>query len=219
MFLGHFAVGYAAKAAKPNLSLGLLFIAAQFIDLLWPTLLLVGLEHVQIEPGITVVTPLHFNHYPISHSLLMTGVWSVLFSGLFWIIKKDLRGSLIIGFLVLSHWFLDLIVHRPDLPLKPGETTFHGFNLWDSLWGTIIVEGLLFAIGVYIYFSNTSALNKRGGIGSIALVIFFLFIYASNLFGPPPPNATAIAWAGQLQWILVFWAYWSDKNRIFGKKS
>ena len=79
MFIGHFGVGLGAKKAAPSISLGTLFLAAQFLDLLWPTFLLLGWERVKIQPGMTVMTPLNFTHYPLSHSLLMACIWGVLF--------------------------------------------------------------------------------------------------------------------------------------------
>src|SRR5689334_20073940 len=113
MFLGHFGVALGAKRAAPKVSLGTLLIAAQFADLLWPTLLLLGIEKVEIRPGITKMTPLDFIHYPYSHSLLMGIVWGILLGGIFWLFTKDSRDAIVISLCVVSHWMLDLIVHRP----------------------------------------------------------------------------------------------------------
>ena len=213
MFLGHFAVGFGAKAAKPSVSLGTLFIAAQFADLLWPTLLLLGLEHVEIDSGITRVTPLDFTSYPISHSLLMLCLWGLVFGFLYWLIRKSTRGALVLGLLVVSHWVLDLIVHRPDLPLYPGPSPRLGMGLWNSLAGTFLAEGVIFVIGLGLYLRATRAKNRAGFYGFWVLVGFLILIYLSNVFGPLPPSTTAIAWVGQLQWVLVGWAYWIDRNR------
>ena len=117
MFVGHFGVGFAAKAAAPRVSLGTLFLAAQLVDLLWPTLLLLGLEKVEIRPGITRVTPLDFVSYPISHSLLMAVVWAALFAGAYLLLRRHAAGALVAFAAVVSHWLLDLATHRPDLPL------------------------------------------------------------------------------------------------------
>src|SRR5512139_3691369 len=138
MFLGHFAVGFAAKRLAPRASLGTLFLAAQFIDLLWPLLVLLGIERVRIAPGITTVTPLDFEHYPWSHSLFAVSVWGVLFATVYLFIRRDRRASLVLGLAVLSHWLLDFLVHRPDLPLLPGGERF-GLGLWNSLAGTLVV--------------------------------------------------------------------------------
>jgi len=119
MLIGHFGIGFAAKRVAPKASLGTLFIASQFIDLLWPVLVLLGIEQVKIDPGNTVVTPLDFSYYPYSHSLLTVLVWSLLIGFIYFIVKKNKAVSIYLGALVLSHWLLDLIAHRPDLPLVP----------------------------------------------------------------------------------------------------
>ena len=106
MFIGHFAAGMAAKKIQPTLSLGTLFLAAQFLDLLWPTLLLMGIEHVIISPGISKVTPLDFVDYPISHSLLIVIIWSLLFGIGFFRFTRNRIGALLLSALVLSHWIL-----------------------------------------------------------------------------------------------------------------
>ena len=213
MFIGHFAVGFGAKAAAPRVSLGSLFLATQFVDLLWPTLLLLGLERVEIAPGITRIAPLDFVSYPISHSLLMVGVWGLLFGFVYALVRKKRRGAVVLGLLVVSHWVLDLVVHRPDLPLYPGASPVVGLGLWHSLVGTLLVEGLLFVAGVGLYVRATQAKNRVGRYGFWALVGFLLVVYVANTFGPPPPGTTAIAWAGQLQWLFVLWGYWVDRNR------
>jgi membrane-bound metal-dependent hydrolase YbcI (DUF457 family) len=213
MFIGHFALGFAAKKVAPKPSLGTLFLATQFIDLLWPLLLLLGLERVLIEPGNTVVTPLNFTHYPISHGFLSVIIWGVLVGGLYFVFKKDKKAALWLGILVLSHWILDLLTHRPDLPLLPGSDLKVGLGLWNSLFATILVEGGLFAFGVYYYLKITRAKNKTGVWALWSLVAFLLVIYTSNLFGPPPPEAGPIAYLGFAQWLLIAWGYWIDKNR------
>ena len=212
MFLGHFAAGLGAKAAAPRVSLGTLFFAAQFADLLWPTLLLLGLEEVAIQPGITDFNALNFISYPYSHSLLMIVVWGVLFGGVYWLARKNVRAAVLLGLLVVSHWLLDLIVHRPDLPLALGEATKVGFGVWHSVPGTIAVELLLFAAGIAIYLKVTSSRDGVGKHGLWALLAFLAIIFASSL-GPPPPDTTSIAFVGQAQWLLVLWGYWIDRHR------
>lgn len=217
MFIGHFALGMGAKSVAPQTSLGTLFMATQFIDLLWPIFLLLGLESVAIEEGNTVVTPLNFISYPISHSLLMVLAWGLLFSILYYVKQKYATGALVAGMLVISHWFLDAIVHRPDLPLFPGDSPMVGLGLWNSFFGTLLIEGLLFITGIYFYLKTTTAINKKGIYGFWTLMAFLALINISNLLGPPPPNVTMIAWAGQLQWLIVIWAYWVDRNRTVTK--
>ncbi|QXE92113.1 hypothetical protein KP001_06180 [Geomonas subterranea] len=213
MFIGHFAVGLGAKAAAPKTSLGTLFLASQFVDLLWPTLLLLGFERVHIAPGITSVTPLDFEWYPISHSLLAVTGWAVLVALVYQAARKYTPGAIVLGLAVLSHWFLDLVVHRPDLPLVPGGSMKVGMNLWNSLAGTFIVEMGLFAVGLVLYLRKTNARDAVGRWGLWALIVLLMGIYLGNLFGPPPPSVAAIAWVGQSQWLLVLWGYWVDRHR------
>jgi len=213
MFLGHFGVGFGAKAAAPRTSLGSLLLASQLIDLLWPTLLLLGLERVAIAPGITRVTPLDFTHYPISHSLAAVLLWAVLFAGIYHGLRRYSKGALVCGLAVVSHWVLDLLSHRPDLPLAPGSSLRVGLGLWGSLAGTLLVELAVFAVGVYLYVRTTRASDRTGTVALWALVGLLLVIYAGNILGPPPPSVSAIAWIGQAQWVLVAWGYWIDRHR------
>jgi hypothetical protein len=214
MFIGHFAVGFAAKKAAPKVSLGTLFLAAQFIDLLWPTLLLFGIERVEIDPGNTAFTPLNFVFYPVSHSLLMVFFWASAFSIAFMLIRRQFRGALVVGSLVVSHWILDLITHRADLPLVPGGLVFVGLGLWNSFAWALAVESVLFAVGVWMYARTTVARNRKGTWALWGLVVFLAVMHLVNAFGPPPPSVTAIAWAGHSMWLLVFWGYWIDRNRV-----
>jgi membrane-bound metal-dependent hydrolase YbcI (DUF457 family) len=213
MFIGHFAVGLAAKSVKPTVSLGTYFMAAQFVDLLWPTLLILGIEEVAIEPGITEMTPLNFLHYPVTHSLVMALVWGLIGFLLHYVFKKDVKGGLIIAICVASHWVLDFLTHRPDLPLTLDETTKVGLGLWNYKILTVIIETLMFVGGVYLYTKTTQAKDKTGTYAFWSLIGFLLIIHVSNIFGPPPPNVEAIAWAGHLQWLFVLWAYWVDGHR------
>ena len=213
MFIGHFGVGFAAKHVAPGVSLGTAFLAAQFLDLLWPTLLLLGLESVRIAPGATAVTPLIFDHYPISHSLLAVIGWGMALGVVYALTTKNVRGAVVVGALVVSHWVLDAIVHVPDLPLMPGTDTRIGLGLWQSKAATLAVEVPLFALGVWLYTKATRAKDKIGSYGLIGLVAFLALIHAGNLFGEPPPSVTAIAWVGQAQWLLVGLGYWIDSHR------
>jgi membrane-bound metal-dependent hydrolase YbcI (DUF457 family) len=213
MFIGHYAVAFAAKKASPKISLGTLFIAAQLIDLIWPVLLLFGIEHVKVEPGNTAVTPLNFYDYPITHSLLGVLIWSVLMLLFYLFIRRDVKDALIVGFCVFSHWLLDLITHKPDLPLAPGSDKMFGLGLWNSIQGTIIVEAGFFVFAVYLYFSITKAKDKAGNYGFWSLVILLLIIYFANIFGSAPPDETVLPYVGLLTWIFVPWAYWIEKHR------
>lgn len=213
MFIGHFAVGFAAKAAKPNLSLGVTFAAAQLLDLLWPVALLMGVEEVRIDPGNTVMTPLDFVSYPFTHSLLASILWGLAFGAVYYFWKRDGRGAALLAAVVPSHWVLDLIAHRPDLPLIPGDPARFGFGLWNHPVPMVILEVALFAGSLALYMRRTCARNAKGRFGLWALVAVLVLIWAGAVFGPPPPDVTAVAVSGNLQWLFVFWAAWVDRNR------
>lgn len=217
MFIGHFAVGFATRKYATRPSLGTLFLAAQFVDLLWPLFLILNIEQVKIDPGNTVVTPLAFIHYPFTHSLAAVLGWAVLFGVVYFIIRRDWKSSLWLGILVLSHWILDFITHRADLPLIPGHEKLVGLGLWNSLTGTILFEGILFLTGILLYLGATRAKNRIGTFALWSLVIFLVAIHLGNLFGPPPPSAKMIGWVGFSQWLLVLWGYWIDRNRFARK--
>jgi multisubunit Na+/H+ antiporter MnhC subunit len=215
MFLGHYGVGLASKKVEPQASLGTYIMAAVFLDLLWPVFLLLGLEHVKIDPGNTVVTPLNFYDYPLSHSLLMSIVWSLLFGGIYYLIKKNRKTSIVLGLCVFSHWILDFIVHRTDLPLAPGVGIFFGLGLWNSLPATLIVELFIFLGGAYLYLKTTKAKDKIGIYSLVGFIVLLLLIYAMNLFsGTLPPNVNALAFSALGQWLFVAWGYWIDKHRL-----
>lgn len=213
MFIGHFGAALGAKAGAPRVSLGTLFFAAQFIDLLWPLLLLAGVERVSIAPGITRVTPLDFTSYPISHSLLMACLWGAAVGAGYWLMKKNRTGAIILGLLVVSHWVLDFVTHRPDLPLVPGGEAKAGLGLWDLPAATYLLEGAIFAAGIVLYIRMTRARDRTGTLAFWGLVAFLTALYTANIAGPPPPSEEAIAWAGQLQWIFVIWGAWVDRHR------
>ncbi|MHB8931129.1 MAG: metal-dependent hydrolase [Melioribacteraceae bacterium] len=213
MFIGHFGTGLAAKKLDSKISLGTLFLAAQFIDLLWPIFLLLGIEKVIIEPGNTSFTPLNFISYPYSHSLSGVLIWSLLFGSIYYIYRKNINSALLLAALVMSHWILDLITHRPDLLIIPSSDIKVGLGLWNSVIFTMLIEGSIFGVGAYLYISCTKAENKKGKIGLWSLLVFLVVIYLMNIFGSPPPSEKAIAVVGLFQWLLVGWAYWIDKNR------
>jgi membrane-bound metal-dependent hydrolase YbcI (DUF457 family) len=213
MFIGHFGAGFGAKKFAPTLSLGTLFLASQWIDLIWPVLLIFGIERVEIDPGNTVVTPLNFIHYPITHSLFAVLIWALLLGGIYYLWKKEIKNAVWIGALVLSHWVLDLITHRPDLPLMPGSELMMGLGLWNSMAGTLILEVAIFALGIYFYISTTKAKNKTGTVALWILIGFLFIVYLSNLFGPPPPSSGAIGYVGLSQWLMIAWGYWIGRNR------
>ena len=220
MFIGHFAVAFAAKRTAPELSLGTLFLAAQLADLVWPTLVLLGVEAFEIKPGATVVTPLEFTHYPWSHSLVALVGWGFLLAILWLVVRRGTPwAALVIIGTVLSHWALDVISHRPDMPITVGGAARFGLGLWNSLHATLAVEGILFALCVALYARATKPLDGIGRWGLWSLVAFLAIAYLANLFGPPPPSTTVVAWMAQAMWLLVVWGYWVDRHRALIRRS
>jgi hypothetical protein len=214
MFIGHMAVAFGAKTAAPAVSLGTMFLACQLADLIWPPLVLLGIERVAIQAGVTVVTPLDFIYYPYSHSLVANLLWAALFGGAYVFIRRArTRAGIVLGVVVLSHWLLDVASHRPDMPITLGGSTRIGLGLWNSLAATITVEGLLFAVGVSLYARSTRARDRVGRWALWSLVACLVAIYAANLFGPPPPEGMSAAWSALALWLLVIWGYWIDRHR------
>jgi len=211
VFIGHAAVALAAKPLMPRVNLAWPLLAAFWVDLVWPVFLLLGIERARIDPGNTAFTPLDFVHYPWTHSLVAGVVWSFLFGLCF--IGRGTRVAAILGLLVLSHWVLDALSHRPDLPLWPGGPMV-GLGLWYSVPATLAVELSLFAIGVALYARAAPARDRTGIFAFWGLIAVLLLAYLGNAFGPPPPGVTALAVAGIATGPLFgLWAWWADRHR------
>jgi hypothetical protein len=190
VFIGHFALGMAGKRVAPRVSLPVLFLAAQFADTLWPILVAAGIETVRIVPGNTKFTPLEFVSYPWSHSLLMLIIWGAVFGIIYRLYTGNGRGGLVIGLLVVSHWFLDWLTHAPDMPLYPGSARY-GLGLWNHPNWTMGVEIVMFAIGVAIYEGTTKGRDKAGQYSFWLMVVLLLVGYVMSM-GAPPPSVKAL---------------------------
>jgi hypothetical protein len=214
MFIGHYAVGLGCKRLAPSVSLGALFLAVQWADLLWPTLVLAGVEHFTIHPGITAVTPIDFDYYPYSHSMLTLLGWGIVVGLIYRAVTgSPWRAAVVLAALVPSHWVLDVVVHRPDMPIGPGIGPRLGLGLWNSIPGTLAIEFALYAIGIRLYLKTTVARDRIGSIGLWALLLFLAVVEIANVFGPPPPSVTAVAVSAEAMWLLVLWGYWVDNHR------
>jgi hypothetical protein len=212
MFIGHAAVAFAGKRAAPRTSLGLLFAAATWADLAWPVFLLLGWERVRIDPGNTAVTPLDFVSYPWSHSLAAAIGWSLAAGGVYYAVTRYRAGAWTVGVLVVSHWVLDWLTHRPDLPLWPGGPRV-GMGMWHSLPLTVAVELVMYAVGLAIYVGTSRPRSAAGRWGFWGLTAVYLAIYAANVLGPAPKDERALAWMALLAWLFPLWAWWADRNR------
>lgn len=215
MFVGHFAIGLASKRAAPHTSMGTLVLAAILADVLVWILVVLGVEHVAIKPGITATNALDLYDYPISHSLLMDVVWGALMAGVYFGVRKYPRGALLIFAAVLSHWTLDWISHRPDMPLAPGLHVYLGLGLYNSRIGMLLVEGSLWLAGIVIYARATHS-PKRIGVWTLYVGVAILtLLWVASLNGAPP--RVSVVTMGKIDLVflalLIAWAYWVDGSR------
>ena len=213
MFIGHYALGFAAKRWAPRTSLGTLFVAPTLADLLWPIFLLLGWERAHVEPGPNPFLTLWLDDYPYSHSLLALIVWGALFGALYARRRGDRQAGLVLGLLVVSHWVLDFITHRPDEPLYPGGPEL-GLGLWNSIAGTLVVETLLLTAGVAIYARVTRARDGIGRWGFWGLVLVLAGSYYSSLYSPLPTDMRLVAITGLVfEFVFLALAWWVDRHR------
>jgi hypothetical protein len=214
MFIGHYAVGLGAKKLIPELNLAWLIFACHLLDLIWPILVMFGLEHVVVEPGATVMTPLNFISYPYSHSLIMAVFYAVVYALFLKRYNLTNKSLWIIGAVVLSHWFLDYVTHRPDMPIFFNSFKF-GLGLWNYKAVTVITETIMFSTGIILYLKSRHKVTKKQNIAFWSMIGFLSILYISNIFAPTPPINTpveVIAGSGLALWIIVYWAYFADKK-------
>jgi hypothetical protein len=213
MFIGHFGLAFAAKKPAPRVSIATLILAAQWLDTLWPIFLLLGIEHVRIDPGNTRFTPLDFYDYPWSHSAVTAAGWGVAFGAVHFALRRSARTAALCAALVFSHWALDFLTHRPDLPLWPGGPLV-GLGLWNQPAASAILEAAIYVAGVAVYFRATRPRDRIGRWATWAFVILLPLLHAASALGPPPPNVNALAlMATILPWPLLLWTWWFDRHR------
>jgi len=213
MLLGHYGIAFAAKRTAPRASLGTLVLAAQWLDELWPVLVVLGVEQVRVSPGFTAANQLEFVYYPYSHSLAAAIVWSLLFAGLYFARRHDRRTATIVGLLVLSHWILDLPMHARDLQLWPGSSIHVGLGAWRSIPLTIALESIVFVPGLAVYLRTTRARDRIGSWALWVMVLVLVAIFFSGFVSAPPPNGRAVGMAALGLWLFVPWSYWIDRHR------
>jgi len=218
MFAGHYAVSFLVKKAESKLPLWILFLATQLLDILWAIFVLFGIEHYRIVPGITASLPLDLYYMPYSHSLVSVTIWSaVVFAGYRWMVsgsgsRRD-RPALFLALAVFSHWVLDFVVHRPDLPLYDNARKV-GLGLWNYPLTAFALEAALLVGGILLYLRSTTANTFRGRYGVLLFGLAILAVHYFVLWGPPPPSlAAGAARMGALYLILAAAAYWLEKKR------
>lgn len=214
MFVGHFAVGFAAKRIEPKVSLGTFVLASMAADLLWCLFMLAGIEHVQFKTGMGAANYLGAADVPFSHSLLMDAIWAALFAAAYFWQRRYRRGAWLLFAAVLSHWLLDFVSHRPDMPLAPGVHGYFGLGLWASIPATVIIEGGFWLLAIVLYVRATRA-EKRAGVYAFWIVIALLtLMWYSNIAGPPPPNPRLAPVVSLIIFSLATaWAYWVNRLR------
>lgn len=211
MFIGHFAPAFAARAVTSEApKLGTLFIAAQLTDWAFFLFVLGGVEHMRLTPGITAMNPLDFYHYPITHSLAGTAGFALAMAVVVGFTLRNAVAATWAAIVVLSHWVLDWISHRPDLTLAGGDEKF-GLGLWNYPWWAMAVELSLVGLAVWWYMRRT-----KGPVGPIAILLaVMMMMQAINWFGPEPKDAGApFVLLGMLAFgILTFLAFWVGGTR------
>ncbi|HUL02552.1 MAG TPA: metal-dependent hydrolase [Gemmatimonadales bacterium] len=212
MFIGHYALGLAAKRIAPRTSLGPLIAAPTLADMLWPVFLLTGWERATPAPATNPFFNYTFDSYPISHSLLALALWAALFGGLYRWRTGYARGAVVVALLVLSHWVLDWVTHRPDMPLYPGGPKV-GLGLWGSVLGTVTIESVMFAAGLGVYLAATRARDRVGRYAFWGFIAMLVASYVGSLFSPPPVMPALAIGGIVFGWLFVAWAWWADKHR------
>ncbi|MBD2841945.1 hypothetical protein [Erythrobacter rubeus] len=216
MFVGHWAPAFAAAAISPSgPKLATYFIAAQLVDWGFFALALFGIERMRVDPDATVMVPFDLYHMPYTHSLLGTGIWAVAMAGVVLILNRNLIGGLLAGLVVMSHWLLDWITHRPDMTIAGGEETY-GLGLWNYPFAAIPLEAGITLAAFVFYLKRT-----RGPIGPPLILLLVLGAFqAINWFGPHPASAGPMLY---LQALLAFgvataFAWWVGENRYFVRR-
>lgn len=188
MYIGHFAPAFAAAAASPEAPrLGTLFVAAQLVDLAFFVFVIVGVEHMRVVPGITAMNPMDLYHMPYTHSLLATSLWAAGFGLVAWGTLRSVTAGIWTAVVVLSHWFVDLLVHRPDLTLA-GSPPKLGFGLWDHRLAAIPLELGLIGLAFWFYLSRT-----RGPVGPPLILLAAMLLFQATNWFAPQPTAMSIA--------------------------
>ncbi|MBI1424424.1 MAG: hypothetical protein GC149_13350 [Gammaproteobacteria bacterium] len=215
MFVGHYGVGFAAKAVKKTIPLWQLFIAVQLVDIAWATLVLFGVEKFRIVPGITAASPLDLYYIPYTHSLLAVVIWSLAAMVIYRFAVKRSTWLVagVIAVTVLSHWLLDLLVHRPDLPLYDNHMKV-GLGLWNYPVLSFALEALCLFGGMFFYYRATQPVGGRGRYAMIVFGLVMLGVQSTALFSPPPPSANAVAVMALVSYFLfAAVVYWLEKKR------
>jgi hypothetical protein len=206
MFVGHYGVSFALRRVHPQIPLWVLFLAVQLLDVFWAPFVLLGIEKVRIVPGITATNPLDLYYMPYTHGLISAALWSLAAYALYRLWRRsDARAAVLVGLAVFSHWVLDFVAHRPDLPLYD-DTAKVGLGLWNLPVLAFLVEALLL-FGFMWAFLRTHTRRKTS---MLIFGIIMLIVQAIVFFGPPPDSGPSIAITALVAYGLftAFVAWW-----------
>ena len=216
MFVGHYAAGLALKKFEKSASLSVLFLAVQFVDILFFPFVLLGLERLNIVENYTQSTHFELEYMPYTHSLLGSVIWAGVAYALFrWVIVKKNSVALVVALAVFSHWLFDLIVHTPDLPLWSDASPKLGLGLWQNAIATFALEAALLVAALWLYLRSTSATTAVGKYGIGVFVAFLLVVNLVNIFGPPMGDSQGglAIFALTSYFLFAAVAFWLDAKR------
>jgi membrane-bound metal-dependent hydrolase YbcI (DUF457 family) len=211
MFVGHYGVSFATKKVDESIPLWILFLAVQWLDVIWAPLVLLGIEKVRIVPGFTATNPLDLYYMPFTHSLVAALVWSVLMAGVYGFFRRAPRkASVLVGLAVFSHWVLDFVVHVADLPLYDNAAKV-GLGLWNQPMLAFGLETVLLLGAAAIYLHRQPARRAR----VLAFAMVMLAVQAYIFFGPPPVSSSAIAATALGAYAIFAFVIWllADRHR------
>jgi hypothetical protein len=194
MFVGHYGPAFAATAARKSIPLWVAFIAVQLVDVFWGIFVLLGIEKVRIVPGITATNPLDLYYMPYTHSLIGAAFWAIAGGFVYFLFRKadGWSAAAIVGIAVFSHWVLDWLVHRPDLPLYDNSLKV-GLGLWNRPVFAFLLEIAVLFGGMYLYLITTEAVSRSGRYGMIVFGLVMLTFQSIVFFGRPPASDKAAA--------------------------
>lgn len=206
MFAGHIGVALAAARAEPRVNLGLLVAAALLLDILLWLFVLCGWETVVIPADFAVTHQPEFV-FPYSHGLLGSVAWSTSAAASALLLRRNPgamkpRAGLLIAGVVFSHWLLDALVHRPELPITGAASPHLGLGLWNDMPLALAVEAALMLAGVFLYFPACGLARPKKIALGLLVGLLLAFTVAGMTVAPPPPSDTAMA-ASSLATIVI----------------
>jgi membrane-bound metal-dependent hydrolase YbcI (DUF457 family) len=219
MFMGHYSVALALKGVEKKASLGWLFLAAQLVDILLIPFVFIGIERLNIVENFTPSTHFELEFVPYTHSLVGTFVLAVAAYLIIRILpaKEEVnmaKVALVIAAAIFSHWFLDLIVHTPDLPLLGDNSPKLGFGVWNNALRSFSLEAVLILAGVWLYLRGTRGTTVIGKYGMPIFAVVLILSNAFIIFGPPPESLNFMALLSLVSnFTYVGIAFWLDRKR------